>query len=442
MSATDSPGPTAAAPSRAAHVSLLVALLAAICLLAHFNRTSISTAANLRIMEQYGISTQAMGSVYSAFLLAYTLAMIPGGWLIDRRGPKYALAWVCLGSAAFVALTGAIGLVANSATSALTMFLVVRSAMGLVSAPLHPAAAKAVALGVPAGRRSAANGLITGAALLGVAATSPGFGRLVDQLDWPLAFGIAAAVTAALGCAWLWLADPAVARPTLALVAVAEENARSQRRIPGSEASMLTLLTLSYATVGYAQYLFFYWLHFYFDSVLKLDPERSRWYAAIPPVAMAVGMPLGGLLSDRLERSHGWRAGRSGLALVSMSACAALVVLGARATEPGWIVTWFALALGMLGLAEGPFWSTAVEVGGRRGGMSAAIFNTGGNVGGMLAPIVTPWLSDGLQLGWQTGIMVGGGVCLAGGALWYWIDRPMERDRGNSTLGTEVVLEP
>ncbi len=60
----------------------------------------------------------------------------------------------------------------------------------------------------------------------------------------------------------------------------------------------------------------------------------------------------------------------------------------------------------------------------------------------MLAPIVTPWLSDGLQLGWQTGIMVGGGVCLAGGALWYWIDRPMERERGNSTLGTEVLMEP
>jgi len=425
VSGVDRPHSTAVVSGRAAHVGLLVGLLAAICLLAHFNRTSISTAANLRIMGQYGISTQAMGSVYSAFLLAYTIAMIPGGWLIDRRGPKYALAWVCLGSAAFVALTGAIGLVADSSMSALTMFLVVRAAMGLVSAPLHPAAAKAVALGVPAGRRSAANGLITGAALLGVAATSPGFGRLVDWLDWPLAFGIAAVVTTLLGCAWLWLADPAVARPTLAPVDVDLAAVQTPQLRASSEASTLTLLTLSYATVGYAQYLFFYWLHFYFDSVLKLDPERSRWYAAIPPVAMAVGMPLGGLLSDRIERSHGWRAGRSGLALVSMSACAALVVLGARATEPGWIVAWFAMALGMLGLAEGPFWSTAVEVGGRRGGMSAAIFNTGGNIGGMLAPIVTPWLSDGLQLGWQTGITVGGGVCLVGGVLWYWIDRPV-----------------
>ena len=88
----------------------LVLLLAAICFLAHFNRVSMAVAADLRIMGQYGISTTAMGTVYSSFLVVYTLAMIPGGWLIDHRGPRFSLAVVCLGSATIVALTGAIGL--------------------------------------------------------------------------------------------------------------------------------------------------------------------------------------------------------------------------------------------------------------------------------------------------------------------------------------------
>ena len=85
-------------------------------------------------------------------------------------------------------------------------------------------------------------------------------------------------------------------------------------------------------------------------------------------------------------------------------------------------MTWLSLALGVLGMAEGPFWVTAVEVGGNRGGLSAAIFNTGGNAGGILAPIATPWISDTLGFGWQAGIAAGSVVGLAGAVLWYWID--------------------
>ena len=93
-------------------------LLMAICFLAHFNRISISIAADLRIMEQYQISPAQMGWVYSAFLATYTLFMIPAGWLIDRRGTRFSLALVCFGSAVFVVLTGCVRLVAESSTAA------------------------------------------------------------------------------------------------------------------------------------------------------------------------------------------------------------------------------------------------------------------------------------------------------------------------------------
>jgi cyanate permease len=62
-----------------------------------------------------------------------------------------------------------------------------------------------------------------------------------------------------------------------------------------------------------------------------------------------------------------------------------------------------------------------VEAGRQRGGLSAAIFNTGGNAGGILAPAVTPWVSDALGFGWQTGLSLGSVVCLAGAACWLWI---------------------
>jgi MFS transporter, ACS family, D-galactonate transporter len=399
----------------------VVGLLMAICFLAHFNRVSMAIAADTRIMAQFGISTTSMGAVYSAFLTAYTLCMIPGGWLIDRLGPRFSLALVSFASAAFVVLTGGVGLMAGSATVALGALIGIRAIMGAVSAPLHPAAARVVSLDVPPAGRSTANGFVTGAALLGVASTYVLFGSLIDWLDWPAAFAIAGVLTATIGALWA-RTNSNVSDERLGIHA-----AESMLHPAHDDSSMfrnknLILLTLSYAAVGYFQYLFFYWIHYYFETVLGVPAEQSRIYAMLPSLAMAAGMPLGGWLSDRIQAAYGPRAGRGRLVAAAMSTSAVLLSLGIYAEQPAWIVAWLSLSLGVLGMAEGPFWVAAVEVGGRRGGLSAAVFNTGGNAGGIAAPILTPWVSDTLGLGWHAGIALGSVVCLVGAALWFWID--------------------
>ncbi len=90
-----------------------------------------------------------MGQVYSAFLLLYTLAMVPAGWLIDRFGARVTLIVFCFGSAVFVAGTSAVGLFSRTAASLWIGLIAVRSLMGLVNAPLHPAAARMVFAHVP-----------------------------------------------------------------------------------------------------------------------------------------------------------------------------------------------------------------------------------------------------------------------------------------------------
>src|SRR5262249_50824095 len=180
----------------------------------------------------------------------------------------------------------------------------------------------------------------------------------------------------------------------------------------------ILLLTLSYAAVGYFQYLFFFWMHYYFKSVLGLNDDSSRLYAAIPNLAMAVGMVAGGWLSDRLLGTCGHRLGLALVPMVGMSAGALLLVLGILAESPGWIVVWFALALGAVGASEGPFWATAVELGRRRGGTAAGVMNTGGNVGGLAAPMVTPWVGN--LLGGKLAIGLGGAICLPRVCLWRW----------------------
>ena len=88
----------------------MILLLMATVFVSHFNRVSMATAGDTRIMRQYEISPTRMGLVYSAYLLVYTICMIPGGLFIDRFGARAALITLGFGSAVFVGLTGVVGL--------------------------------------------------------------------------------------------------------------------------------------------------------------------------------------------------------------------------------------------------------------------------------------------------------------------------------------------
>ena len=78
----------------------IVPLMMLFVALAHFNRVSIAVAGAEKIIGPDSISEKQMGAVYSAFLVLYTLFMIPGGWFIDRFGPR--AAWMVLGFGAAV----------------------------------------------------------------------------------------------------------------------------------------------------------------------------------------------------------------------------------------------------------------------------------------------------------------------------------------------------
>jgi MFS transporter, ACS family, D-galactonate transporter len=434
----------------------IVGLLVGYSFMTWFNRLCMPAAYDEKIKSQYGISPEAMGYVYSAFLCAYMLCMTPGGWLIDRFGTRTSLAIMGFGSAAFCALTATAGISALDAGFLFTALLVIRSIMGILSAPVYPAASRVVSHWIPVSQRAWANGLVQAAAAIGMACTFPVFGALMDWFGWQCAFVIAGAVTAALALVWTMYAAnyPAEHRHV---------NEAERRHIAGAaplaadwgqgagvagEVSdvgleiaqspswhallrdrSLMLLTISYGAVGYIEYLFFFWMHYYFEKVLKLGESQSRLYASILYLALAGGMLLGGAAAVYLHRIYGKQRGRAMIPVTGMLVGAVFLILGVLATEIVWIVLWLSLALAAVGAAEAPIWTLAVELGGSHGGTAAAICNTGGNAGGLVAPILTPlvsgWISRQFgvseQAGWQWGISLGGLIGVLGAALWLWI---------------------
>ena len=71
----------------------------------------------------------------------------------------------------------------------------------------------------------------------------------------------------------------------------------------------------------------------------------------------------------------GYRWGRAIVPIIALVLSGVFLGIGIFAKTPNAIVAWFSLALGVMGASEGPFWSSAVELGRKRGGTAAAIMN-------------------------------------------------------------------
>lgn len=427
LEAVDAPSPSAPTRIRWRVLTLLMGL----CFLSHLNRLAMSVAGTERIIPDYRIAPERMGLVYTSFLVCYTVGMVLGGWCIDRLGPRVMLLVMGCGSALFGAVTGGLGFGLVGATSMLAGLVVVRGIMGWFTTPLHPACARAVSNWMPENQISWANGLVTFAAVLGMASAWPLFGGLMDRLGWPAAFMVVAGALLAWTLAWGLIgrdhidfhpspnqAERALVRGARVRVASPEDLASLPNEPLGSRS--LVFLALGYAAVGYFQYLFFYWAEYYFKDVMHLSTPQSRTNTTLLILALGAGMPVGGWLADRMQRRYPGRLGWRLVPATAMVLSAVFLFVGLLAKESLWIVALFSLAMFALGASESSYWQAAVSLGGRRGGTAAAIINTGGNGIGLLAPLLTPVISA--QVGWHWGIAIGGIVGLLGAACWLGID--------------------
>ena len=167
-------------------------------------------------------------------------------------------------------MTGLVGLAFSGSLALLASLLVVRAVDGILQCT-PPPDGRLAANWVPPEGLALANGLITGAACAGMTLSYPVFGAMIDQFSWPGAFLVASGVTLAVAIAWTLVGSN---RPQEQAV-----NGEPYRKtsppapaIPDPPGGFLSLLadrnliclTLSYAAVGYFEYLFFYWAEFYF----------------------------------------------------------------------------------------------------------------------------------------------------------------------------------
>jgi sugar phosphate permease len=405
-------------PTRARHTMLGFALAA--MAVAYLDRVCISTAAPA-IKADLGLSDVQMGTVFSAFTLAYALFEVPSGWLADRFGARVTLTRIVVWWSAMTAATGA--------ATGFGSLVVLRALFGMGEAGVLPSLTRAFSRWLPARERGRAFGLTIMAAALGGAVTQPIVVSLLGVVSWRRAFVIFAFVGVVWALFWFrWFRDepsdhPGVNAAELAVIGN-QPAAAAHPRVPWRRLlrnrSMLALCAMYFGAI-YGWYFYLTWLPTYLLRARGFELASVGWLAALPLLAIAAGSLGGGAVSDLLVRRFGARTGLRLPGLVGLP-LAAIAILGAiQTSEPRVAALCLAAAAGLGALGVAPAWSVCLAIGGRHAGVVSGAMNTFGNLGGVASPLAVGFSLDAIG-SWEVPLYSVVAFYLVAALCWLGID--------------------
>ena len=426
---------------------VLVSWMFVLSAVAYLDRVNLSIAGRF-VAQEFGLSNVQLGTVFSSFILGYALFQAPGGRLADRFGPRWVLFIGVFWWSVFTALTGWLP---SGFSGALAALLIVRFLLGVGEAVVYPASNRVVASWIPSSERGVANGILFAGVGVGAGVATPLVTRILALHGWRWSFFACALIGAVAGVVWLWIGrDTPKQHPWMKpaeegyIAAGLPVTSASTQNLPWLDMLRnrnVLALTLSYATFGYAAYIFFSWFFIYLNTVRGLDLKSTSYYAMLPFLAMAVGSPLGGLIADRVAARSGRRMGRRIVALGGLALAAVFIGVGIEVQEARLASVVLAGGAGALYLSMSSFWATTADLGGASAGAVSGVMNMGNQLAGALTASLTPAIAN--RLGWPASFLVAAALLLLGAALWLVID-PEETfgSRASETVSGKEVGGP
>lgn len=424
---------------------LILGLLFLTSVVTYIDRVNISVTAR-HMMPAYGLTDQEMGWVFSAFVAGYALFQLPGGWLADRWGARAVLTGALLWWSVCSALTAlAADSVLGEIAGILGALIAVRFMLGIGEAVALPCFNRVVADWMPADARGVGIGIAIGGIGLGSAVTPPIAAWVMVNWRWQIVFYLSAIVGLVMALLWWTLArnHPDEHPWVRNKVTNTSPNCLEKQPSPRSHTTVcnpvpwrrlvrtptVRWLVLSYTCLGYVAYLYLSWFYLYLVNVREFDVLRGGLYGSAPFLAMLVGCPIGGWVTDRLAARYGVTTGRAIAGIGGMTAAGCAVIAGGFADSPLFAIASLSAGAGCLYFTVGAYWASTTDLSKAHAGTLSGLMNTGANVGGAISPVLTPWIA-GLW-GWPLSLAAAGIVAFTGAALWLRI-KPGDGLRENS----------
>ncbi len=437
--------------SRGSHVRWVVlVLLCLMYLITYLDRVSLANTAPL-ISKEYGFSKVTMGIIFSAFIWAYALFQVPGGWMGDRFGPRRVLSAIMAYRAAIAVLT--------TRALGLPSFWGIRFLLGVGEAGAFPTATRAMQMWFPRDERGFVQGVSHAASRLGAAIGPPLAVAIMIHYGWRSVFYVVGVLSLMWSLLYLLTyrnmpeEHGGVSHAELARIRgindkgeIKQANIQKRPKVPWSillKHSNMWAVMCAYAAYIYSLWFFLSWLPSYLVEYRKFTLIKMGFYASLPLLAGVVGDTFGGWLTDKLlVKTNNLRFARRSVAIVAMLGCGASILLAALTANPNTAVYCLTSAMFFLEMTIGPAWAVPMDIGGEFSGTVSGMMNMGGQIVGALSPTVFGILvANG---SWVAPFVVSASLLFVGAGIWaFWIDPEQSViDKGKGTMGPAVGVVP
>ncbi len=368
-----------------------------------------------QIKASYPFSDQIKATFDSAFLIAYGLMYLGGGWLLDRLGTQrgfllimifWSLAVASQGLAANYGLPPVFGM-----AFALVMLMASQFLLGMGEGGGFPAATRVVAEWFPVNERSTAMGIINAGTAVGAMIAPWVIFLVMNYTGW---FGIAPwrwvfLVSGGFGLLWtIWWAleyrpldgHPRLSEAERARILAGQEkpSAGSARLIPLRELlshrEVWAVVGAKFLSDG-AWYFYIFWLPKFLMETFQIKFNAATSIGWIPYASAGIGCLVGGGFSSwLLSRGFSVNVSRK-LALGASAALMPWVMFAPQLHSLAAVIFLFSLAF--FGQQS---WSTLVMIlptdmiSRRAVGTLAGLVGFGGAMGGVLLGQIVGWLRD------------------------------------------------
>jgi ACS family glucarate transporter-like MFS transporter len=419
------PGMGGGRPTRVRRTVL--GLLMALAFLTYLDRACMAYI-KPQLMEDFHLTMEQMGVIFSSFALAYGIFEIPTGHWGDRTGPRLVLTRIVAWWSTFT--------IASGCAVGYGSMVAIRFLFGMGEAGAWPNSALAMSRWIPVSEQATAQGSFFAMAHFGGAVTPFIVGWMLRAVDWRIVLFTFGAVGFCWVIAWMrWFRDepashPAVNAAELALIRAGRPAHTAALSIGGlwravATSRPLLLLCLVYATNGYGFYFLITWLPDYLRNFNHFSSAELQFYSGLPLLLSVVADLTGGRLTDRLAARFGLRWGRAMVGGGGYLLAGLAVLISTRCRDPVASAILFSLGAAFSMFTLGATWSALMAISGRYTGTIGAVMNSASQVGSVLTPVVTSWVVAHYG-DWKIPLHIIGGLYVVAAVAWLFLDSGRE----------------
>lgn len=409
----------------------------------YLDRTVLS-ATTPALMEEFGLDAAQMGIIMSAFFWSYALFQIPAGWLADKVGQRFSLAFCVAWWSIATALT--------ALSQGLKSLLIFRVLLGIGEAGAYPSNAGVTAKWFPDKERARVSAIFDSGSKVGTALAMPLVVWLMTVFGWQVPF----IVSGLLGLIWvaIWWAyyrDPEkhmyVNQDELTYIRdgqVKKEGLNQTQPMKWYELLKyrnIQAMCVGFFLLNYAIYFFITWFPAYLVQERGFELMKMGWVSMIPPLVGLVAELLAGWFSDHLYTKGYSLTFVRKLNLVGGMLLATMIAFAGLVDSAVLSIVLLSVSYAGLTTAACAIWSLPGDVAPpNMTSIAGGLQNCVSNIGGILGPIVTGFIITATH-SFIPALLVSGAVTLAGALTYlFWLGKVEPIIPGTDSPSSQLSL--